>query len=86
VNDPASTKGSISWALGTVTGSTATDPMSTTTRVVSYPFDKYEIKILVSPSNQFIGIQEVSLRKDFRSYEQRAAGNRVHEVDEFYKE
>jgi hypothetical protein len=59
---------------------------STKARVISCPFDKYEIKILLSPSNQFIGIQEVSLRRDFRSYEQRAANIGVHEVGDFYKD
>lgn len=55
-------------------------------KVISYPFDKYEIKVKVSPSNQFMGIIEVKINKDFLSHKQRMGIQTYLDVDEFYRE
>jgi hypothetical protein len=55
-------------------------------RIISYPFDKYEIKVKVSPSNEFLGIVEVGVNKDFLSQEQKISLKGYHDVDKFYIE
>ncbi|MFA5164205.1 MAG: hypothetical protein WC481_01405 [Candidatus Omnitrophota bacterium] len=54
-------------------------------RVVSYPFDRYEIKIKISKNNEFLGIEEVGINKEFMSYRQKLSVKGVHDIDEFYK-
>ncbi|GAI43482.1 unnamed protein product, partial [marine sediment metagenome] len=51
-----------------------------------YPFDKYLITIKLSPSNEFIGIVEIKVNKDFLSYKQKLPPKGFHDVEEFYKE
>ncbi len=55
-------------------------------KVISYPFDKYEIKVKVSPSNEFLGIVEVGVNKDFLSQKQKISLKGYHDVDQFYVE
>jgi len=55
-------------------------------KIIPYPFDKYEIKVKVSPSNQFMGIIEVKINKDFLSHKQRMGIQTSLDVDEFYRE
>ncbi len=55
-------------------------------RLINCPVGKYMVKVIVSATNEFLGIAEVAVNADFRSYEQRAARIGVHEVDEFYRE
>lgn len=51
-----------------------------------YPFDKYEIKVRLSPTNEFIGIVEVKVNKDFLSYKQKSTSKGFHDVEEYYRE
>lgn len=37
-------------------------------KIIEYPFDRYQIKIMVTPRNEFIKVLEVKLNKDFLSY------------------
>lgn len=53
---------------------------------IIYPFDKYEVTVELTPDNKFIGISEIKVNKDFRSYKQRIITKGFHDVDEFYKE
>jgi hypothetical protein len=53
---------------------------------IIYAFDKYEIKVRLTPDNQFIGIVEVKVNKDFLSYKQKVTSKGFHDVEEFYKE
>ncbi|MGD0781026.1 MAG: hypothetical protein ABR954_09680 [Dehalococcoidales bacterium] len=55
-------------------------------KIISYPFGKYEIKIKVTNNNEFIGIVELGVNKDFLSQEQKIGLKGSHDVDEFYKE
>ena len=52
---------------------------------VTYPFDKYEIVVKLTRSNEFVGISEVRVNKDFLSYKQRTTAKGFHDVEEFYK-
>lgn len=53
---------------------------------VIYLFGKYEIKVKLSLTNEFIGIVEVKVNKDFRSYKQKITSKGFHDVEEFYRE
>lgn len=55
-------------------------------KILVYPFGKYEIKIKLSPDNEFLGILEVKVNKDFLSYKQKMVSKGFHDVEEFYKE
>ena len=55
-------------------------------KVISYPFDRYEIKVKLTPANRFVGIIEVKENKDFLSYRQRIATRSHVDVDEYYRE
>ncbi len=55
-------------------------------KIISYPFDKYEIKIKLTPSNELIEIVEVSINKDFLSHRQRIGIQTHIDVDAFYRE
>lgn len=55
-------------------------------KIVVYPFDKYQIKVKLTTSNEFIGITEVKINKEFLSHKQKVASQGFHDVDEFYRE
>ena len=58
-------------------------------RVVIYPFDRYLVHVKVGPENEFLGIIEITLNRDFLSTAQRIASIKAlgyHDVDEFYRE
>jgi len=55
-------------------------------KIILYPFDKYQIKIKLTPANEFIGIIEVKINKEFLSYKQKISTKGYHDVDEFYRE
>ena len=38
--------------------------------LITYPFEKYEIVVKLTLDRKFIGIDEVRINKDFRSYKQ----------------
>lgn len=54
--------------------------------VIFYPFGRYEIGVELTPTNEFIGIVEVRINKEFLSYKQKMASRGFHDVDEFYPE
>ena len=54
--------------------------------IIIYPFDKYQIKIKLSPSNEFIGIVEVKVNKEFLSHRQKITSQGFLDVEEFYQE
>ena len=59
------------------------------TRIVTYPFERYEIKVELTPSNEFIGIVEVSVNKRFLSYRQKLTSwgsQGFHDTEDFYRE
>jgi hypothetical protein len=56
------------------------------TKIVTYPFDRYLIKVQLDFANRFLGIIEVKLNKQFLSYEQKRTIQKYHDVDEFYED
>lgn len=55
-------------------------------KLIVYPFGKYLITIKLSPNNEFVGIEEVKINKDFLSYKQKIPSKGFHDVEEFYRE
>ena len=53
---------------------------------IVYPFGKYEITVRLSTENEFIGISQVKVNKDFLSYKQKITPKGFHDVVEFYIE
>jgi hypothetical protein len=55
-------------------------------RIISFPFDRYEIKIKVTPNNEFMEVIEVGINKDFLTQQQKIGLQGFHDVDKFYAE
>ena len=55
-------------------------------QLVVYPFGRYEITVELTSDNKFVGIVEVKINKDFRSYSQKIASTKVHDVEDYYKD
>jgi hypothetical protein len=55
-------------------------------KIILYPFDKYQIKIKLTHSNEFIGIVEVKVNKEFLSHKQKITSQGFLNVEEFYRE
>jgi hypothetical protein len=71
-----------------VSGTGSGDYMSNS-RLVEMPFDKYIVKIRISSTNEILGIEEITINKDFLSHSQKLQAlsqQGYHDVDEFYKD
>jgi hypothetical protein len=55
-------------------------------KIIDYPFDKYQIKIKLAPNNEFIGIIEIKINKDFLSHKQKIISSGYIDVDDLYRE
>ena len=53
-------------------------------RIVSVQFDRYTIKVELSDANEFLGVVEVGVNKDFRSIRERIESQGGHDVSDFY--
>lgn len=56
-----------------------------TSNQIKYPFGKFNVTVNVTKNNRFIGISEIKVNKDFRSYKQKIANKGYHDVEDFYK-
>ena len=55
-------------------------------RIIPYVCDIYEIKVKVGPSNEFLGIVEVKVNKEFLSHKQRLSKQSYLDVGDYYRE
>jgi hypothetical protein len=55
-------------------------------KIITFPFGKYEIKVKLTLSNEFLGIIEVGVSKDFISVEQKMNLKGYHDVEKLYEE
>lgn len=55
-------------------------------KTLTTTFDRYDIIIKVSPRNEFIGVLEVKINKDFLSQKQRMGLQSYIDVDKYYRE
>lgn len=53
---------------------------------VVYPFEQYEVKLRLSPNNEFIAITEIRVKKDFVSYKEKISTKGFHDVESYYSE
>ena len=51
---------------------------------ITYPFGKYNVTVKVSKDQKFVGISEIRINKDFRSYKQKLVPKGFHDVEDFY--
>ncbi len=63
-----------------------TGSLSIPYRTVVCPFGQYEITVVLTGSNEFVGISEVKLNRDFLSYKQKVTPQGYHDVSAFYRE
>ena len=63
---------------------TGRDSLEYTT--VVYPFEMFEIVVKLTLDGKFVGIEEVRINKDFRSYKNQTPQRIVAHVDEFPSE
>lgn len=55
-------------------------------KIITYPFDKYQIKVKLTPSNEFIDIVEIKINKEFLSNKQKIISKSCIDVSKFYRE
>ena len=55
-------------------------------RMARVPFGHYEVTILLGPANEFLGISQIAVAKDFLSQEQKLLAHDVHHVEDIYKD
>ena len=67
-------------------GSTGSHSFTEDHKIITYPFYKYRIKVQLTPYNEFVGITEIEIDKDFLSYARKTIPKGVHDVEEFYPE
>jgi len=51
-------------------------------KVIEYPFDRYLVKVGLSPENEFLGITEININKDFRSYSEKLKAEDYHNLED----
>ncbi len=68
-----------------VTESTGGQP-TTQWKIVTYPFGKYEITVVLTTTGEFVGIAEIRVRRDFLSDKQRVTPQGYHDVADIYRE
>lgn len=54
------------------------------TKIVSYPFGRYNIKIELTSANEFLGVVEVGIDKEFIAHKRAMIPKGYHDVEEFY--
>ena len=64
------------------TGSTSVEK----TKLISYPIDKFIVKVILTENDKFVGIEEISINKEFLDLKQKISSYNIHDVEEFYEE
>lgn len=57
-----------------------------TSHLVTCPFDRFEVKVKLGPSNEFLGVASVAVSKDFLSFKQRLSRPKLIDIDALYEE
>ncbi len=53
---------------------------------VTYPFERYEIEVIVSDTGMFLGISGIKLKTDFLTHAQKLSTASFHDVEQYYQE
>ena len=51
--------------------------------IIDYLFDKFNIKVKLTMNGKFVGIEEIKINEDFRSYANRTPQKIFSLIDEF---
>jgi hypothetical protein len=62
------------------TGTESSKPKDST--ILTYKFEQYDIDVKLTPDGKFLGIEEVRINKDFRSFKNKTPQRIFAEVDE----
>ena len=62
------------------TGTESSKPKDST--ILTYKFEQYDIDVKLTPDGRFLGIEEVRINKDFRSFKNKTPQRIFVEVDE----
>ncbi len=54
-------------------------------KIIEYPFGNYTIKVKLAPSNEFLGITEIELTKDFLDLKQKITTRGYLDIEEYYQ-
>jgi len=69
----------------TVEGTGDINP-SNISKIFSYPFGQYEIKVALTEKNEFVGINEIKVNKSFLDYKNQSIQAGYHDVGQYYPE
>ncbi len=53
---------------------------------IVFPFEKYNVRIILTPFNEFVGIREISINKEFLTHKEKAQIKGYHDVEEYYRD
>lgn len=53
-----------------------------TNKIIKYPFERYSVSIELTPKNEFVGITEITLNKDFRSLQEKLRTDKFFNIEE----
>lgn len=62
------------------------NPAKERTKTIEYPFEHYIVKVELTETNKFIGINEIIVNTSFLSFKQKLQTSAVHDIEEYYKE
>ena len=54
-------------------------------KIITLPFDQFEVKVKVGPANEFLGIIGVGVKKDFLTIQQKSKSRGYHDVTDLYE-
>jgi len=57
-----------------------------TGKILPYRFGKFDVDVILSPNNKFLGIKKIKVNKDFLSNEQRRSLTGYLDVEKYYKD
>ena len=52
----------------------------------TYSFENFEVTVNLGPSNEFLGVKSIAVKKDFLSLKQRLSQASSFNVDDLYEE
>lgn len=53
-------------------------------RIIGVDFGEYTVKVRLGDANEFLGIIEIGVNRDFRSLRQRIDSTGSHDISDFY--
>lgn len=55
-------------------------------KIKDYSFERYVVKVGLSPDNEFLGIIEINVNEDFRSLQEKLRSQKYHNLEELTSE